>query len=421
MVEQRRAPRAVEQDSGGGWPADAKRRSPECRSSVHDRRRRHLVLADVAQQTPQHLAGRRVVERVGPEGVAQLAHQRGRADPAARHVAHGQVHEPIVAMHDVVPVAADLEAGAAGVVAAASRGRRWRGSRSGSRLRWSRTSRRGPAPARACAGSRRAAWSACAATSASSASSSDRSSANSSTQRADAVAVAGGEGRRVERAHGAGERRLDGGAAARIPASSRSERTVGGEGELGRLGDGEAACARGRSRSPAVGGDAHAEAVVGGQRDDRERSGERGLERLGERPRDVVHGGGRRQHTGQLRCCWTGSPALGLTARAPDGADDQEQDQQATPTISASASTRLRRAAASTVDRGWSIATVHCGTAETAYATTWSGSPASPWVVADHAAGRAAFRTLVEQRRVAAPSEAGQDRLPLRSNTARPL
>ena len=57
-----------------------------------------------------------MIERVRPERVAELSHQRRRADAAARHVAHREVHEAVLPVHDVVPVAADLETRRAGVV-----------------------------------------------------------------------------------------------------------------------------------------------------------------------------------------------------------------------------------------------------------------------------------------------------------------
>ena len=54
---------------------------------------------------------------VGAERVAQLSHQRGGRHAAPGDVADRDVHDPVGALHDVVPVAADLEAGAAGLVA----------------------------------------------------------------------------------------------------------------------------------------------------------------------------------------------------------------------------------------------------------------------------------------------------------------
>ena len=81
-------------------------------------RGRHLVLVDVAQHAPQQLGGRGVLVGVRAEGVAQLAHEHGRRDAVAGDVAHRHVHDAVGAAHRVVPVAADLESGAAGVVAA---------------------------------------------------------------------------------------------------------------------------------------------------------------------------------------------------------------------------------------------------------------------------------------------------------------
>ena len=59
-----------------------------------------------------------MVVGVGAERVAQLSHQRRRRNAAARDVADADVHDPVGPLHDVVPVAADLEARAACLVAA---------------------------------------------------------------------------------------------------------------------------------------------------------------------------------------------------------------------------------------------------------------------------------------------------------------
>ena len=80
-------------------------------------RGRHLVLVDVAEHAPQHVGGRGVLVGVRAEGVAQLAHQHGRRHAVAGDVADRDVHDAVGAADRVVPVAADLEAGAAGVVA----------------------------------------------------------------------------------------------------------------------------------------------------------------------------------------------------------------------------------------------------------------------------------------------------------------
>ena len=55
---------------------------------------------------------------VRPEGVSQLAHQDRGRHAVARDVADGDVHDAVRAPHGVVPVATDEEAGAARVVAA---------------------------------------------------------------------------------------------------------------------------------------------------------------------------------------------------------------------------------------------------------------------------------------------------------------
>ena len=66
----------------------------------------------------QHDLGRGgVVVGVGAERIAQLSDQRRCRDAPARDVADADVHDPIGPLHDVVPVAADLEARAARLVA----------------------------------------------------------------------------------------------------------------------------------------------------------------------------------------------------------------------------------------------------------------------------------------------------------------
>ena len=81
-------------------------------------RRRHLVLVDVPEHAPQHVGGRRVLVGVRAEGVPQLAHQHGGGHAVAGDVADGHVHDAVGAPDRVVPVAADQQAGAARVVAA---------------------------------------------------------------------------------------------------------------------------------------------------------------------------------------------------------------------------------------------------------------------------------------------------------------
>ena len=82
----------------------------------HAQRGRHRFARDVTPHAAQHLGGRAVVVGVGAEGVAHLPHQDGRGEAAARHVSDGDLHGAVVAVHDVVPVAADLETCAPGLV-----------------------------------------------------------------------------------------------------------------------------------------------------------------------------------------------------------------------------------------------------------------------------------------------------------------
>ena len=79
----------------------------------HAQRGRHRVARDVTAHAAQHLGGRAVVVGVGAEGVAHLPHQDGRGEAAAGDVSDGDLHGAVVAVNDVVPVAADLETCAA--------------------------------------------------------------------------------------------------------------------------------------------------------------------------------------------------------------------------------------------------------------------------------------------------------------------
>ena len=105
------------------------------------------------------------------------------------------------------------------------------------------------------------------------------------------------------------------------------------------------------------GGNAYAEPVVGRERDDGERAGERRLERGRERG-SHPHRRRRGQRPASSRCWASARPgARPRGARAAPCGRRAAGRSRRRRTISASASHRLRRAAASTVDRGWSIAT----------------------------------------------------------------
>ena len=78
---------------------------------------RHPGLRNVPRQAPGDLGRRRVLVGERPERVAQLPHQYRGRDSASGHVSDGEVEDPVGPANRVVPVAADLETHAAGVVA----------------------------------------------------------------------------------------------------------------------------------------------------------------------------------------------------------------------------------------------------------------------------------------------------------------
>ena len=122
----RRGLREIESRGGSGVVIAQQRRRMARRGVGEEPRRRvdrdadrggHLVVAHVADQAPHDLRRGGVVVGVGAERVAQLSHQRRCRDAPARDVADADVHDPVGPLHDVVPVAADLEARAARLVA----------------------------------------------------------------------------------------------------------------------------------------------------------------------------------------------------------------------------------------------------------------------------------------------------------------
>ena len=80
--------------------------------------RRHLVARDVPAHAAQQLGRRGVVVGIRAERVAHLPHQHGGADAATGDVSDRDVDDAVAAPHDVVPVAADLEARATRLIAA---------------------------------------------------------------------------------------------------------------------------------------------------------------------------------------------------------------------------------------------------------------------------------------------------------------
>ena len=82
---------------------------------LHDQveQRGHLAAVETSHQAVEpveHAGGRVALERVGARRVAQLAHQRGRSDAVADHVAHRHAHAAAVERDGVVPVAAHVGA-----------------------------------------------------------------------------------------------------------------------------------------------------------------------------------------------------------------------------------------------------------------------------------------------------------------------
>ena len=80
-------------------------------------RGRHVVVAHVTEHAAEDRLRRRVLEGVGAEGVAELAHERGGRDALARHVADRDLDDAVGPPQHVEPVAPDLQARAPGLVA----------------------------------------------------------------------------------------------------------------------------------------------------------------------------------------------------------------------------------------------------------------------------------------------------------------
>ena len=76
----------------------------------------HLVLVHVPHEAPHDRPRGDVIVGIRAERAAQLAHERRCRDAAPSDVADANVHDPVGSLHDVVPVAADLEAGAARLI-----------------------------------------------------------------------------------------------------------------------------------------------------------------------------------------------------------------------------------------------------------------------------------------------------------------
>ena len=79
---------------------------------------RHAAVGDVHGQAPCDLAGRRVLVRERAKRIAQLSHQHRRLDSPPCHVSDREVEDSVGSPNSVVPVAADLEPDATGVVPA---------------------------------------------------------------------------------------------------------------------------------------------------------------------------------------------------------------------------------------------------------------------------------------------------------------
>ena len=78
--------------------------------------RGHLVVVHVADHPPKDLRRRRVVERIGTERAPLAAHHGGRRRTPAAHIADAEHDRAVGAEDGVVPVAADVDAGATGGV-----------------------------------------------------------------------------------------------------------------------------------------------------------------------------------------------------------------------------------------------------------------------------------------------------------------
>ena len=103
--------------SPGGWPARTYSMLPAAGSNWSVEDGRHLRRVGLAHQAiePLHrLGGRVAIGHVGAQRRADAPHHRRGIDAAAGDVADREPDRAVVERDDLVPVAADLEPGAAG-------------------------------------------------------------------------------------------------------------------------------------------------------------------------------------------------------------------------------------------------------------------------------------------------------------------